>query len=797
MKSSKTQTSMSGVGTVSSLLRPTPSEPQYLFSPSSPAQEQLAPGSPLRGFLIPMAIPLGQPRVDGQVPVPSRVILSDKPAVVTTSVHRAPGPAPKPAPPIDKPNTVLLEVRSEPKRPAPQLQIQVQPSVNIDGVKVAGSAPSPPVLPAPPIQAGARARTCPDKAQQEDQQEHQQEDGFPGSRFLGVADVSQEPELETECLGSPIELNGLPSAPAALYHGPAFPLQPAPPTLHPEQGLGTTQNTLTLEDRLVDWVEQQLMARVISGMFPPPDPTNQSEPAESVTSDIEAAGGDGPFAHAGVPVDSELVRQCVNEVLAEIIAATLHQRQRPGEQDTHTGETAVPTSVPTPVPTPEPSVKERPALKEAPSPVSTPTLSEQPSPAQSPRGSHPPTPQKPASPDLEKAPVDTPTSTPAPSPRRSATPSPTPELQSLRNHPWGEAELPLKEEDPHSEEEELGPQPIVLTVAREEEVDAVIPPPFPDPPKPQRPPSVFKEPPPAPPESLFENGSSSRSSPTLTETEAAARHISEGELLLSSGQMAVIRALEEEGVAPPNPMMSFNSSLHGVQDMDYDPPSEGQVVRRPLVPAHHDPVLSLLARMEQGPASQSQQPQGCWDEESSGEVSEGQRPLLTTLQQRVVTGHSLLPQEPTGQASLEQSPHTTLSSPGQLHSQFTGWEGAPAEGAGLSVIVKTTEEPTQTPDALLFTPPPPPQTDHATHQQEPECPRPRPRPALILVKQSQALPESGAEMSLQASGSGWPISITLPSVQPNDRSPSNQSPSNQSPSISTIEGDSCSASDVF
>lgn len=42
---------------------------------------------------------------------------------------------------------------------------------------------------------------------------------------------------------------------------------------------------------------------------------------------------------------------------------------------------------------------------------------------------------------------------------------------------------------------------------------------------------------------------------------------------------------------------------------DYDPPSEGQVIRAPRHPAHHDPILSLLARMERGFVSQSQQPE--------------------------------------------------------------------------------------------------------------------------------------------------------------------------------------------
>lgn len=53
MKSSKTQTSVPA-------LQPSVPEPHFLFSPSDPAQQQ-QPGSPVQGYLIPMAIPLGKP----------------------------------------------------------------------------------------------------------------------------------------------------------------------------------------------------------------------------------------------------------------------------------------------------------------------------------------------------------------------------------------------------------------------------------------------------------------------------------------------------------------------------------------------------------------------------------------------------------------------------------------------------------------------------------------------------------------------------------------------------------------
>lgn len=57
--------------------------------------------------------------------------------------------------------------------------------------------------------------------------------------------------------------------------------------------------------------------------------------------------------------------------------------------------------------------------------------------------------------------------------------------------------------------------------------------------------------------------------------------------------------------------------------------------------------------------------QRLWDEESIGEVSEGQQPILTEAQER----HSLIPQH---QPTEEQSPHATLSSPGQSQPKHTG-----------------------------------------------------------------------------------------------------------------------------
>ncbi|XP_059374561.1 protein TALPID3-like [Carassius carassius] len=137
-----------------------------------------------------------------------------------------------------------------------------------------------------------------------------------------------------------------------------------------------------------------------------------------------------------------------------------------------------------------------------------------------------------------------------------ATPSPPPANQSpdsasLQNRPWGGPELPLEEEEPHSERQKQPSASVVTSVAQEgDEEKSVIHsfPPLPSKPKTSSPPlpPVSQEPPPAAPLESFSSShsseeSSSSSSVTVTETQMPARHISEGELLLTNSQMEAVR----------------------------------------------------------------------------------------------------------------------------------------------------------------------------------------------------------------------------------------------------------------
>ncbi|XP_041927731.1 protein TALPID3 isoform X3 [Alosa sapidissima] len=845
MKSSKTQTSLEPVPA------PVASEPRFLFTPTGPADQQ-DPASPMQGYLIPMAIPLGQPRVDGRAPQPSRVVISDKPVTVTTSYTPAPAP-PKAAPVPRKPNVVLLEVRSDQaRRPPPRLQVQVQPSVNIDSVSLSSlssaASPSPlpppsslplPLRPLPPDSQTAEGkqplRVEDERREDEKEEEDDDDDVFPGTNFLAVADIAQELDEDAVLPDAPIELEGQATPGAPLYHGPAFPPIPPQPLPLTAPILATIHQRESIENRLVDWVEQQVMARVITEMFArraQGDPTDQPEPAESEASEtgaVASALGLQLFLDDGRPVAPAVLRHYVEETLAEVISSMLGER----EVHAHTAEPAAPSArqqpaapeeavVPTPVPTPEPSVRRSPLSRShTQSPLDTPQASEQSSPEQTPREAEP---QLTAA-EAEQPPVATPTTTPVQSPPRVTTPSPpppAPELASLRNNPWGDAELPLKEEQPHSEKEEPAqPTPVIMSVAREEE--AILPSPPPSPPaKPQTPvpppaaATVVREPsppPPAPASPLSPSSTEESSSGgSLTETEAVARHISEGELLLSYSHIAAARALEEEGLILPNLNASLSSSLLGVQDMDYDPPSEGQVVLRPHPRSQHDPILALLARMDRGPVTQ-QPAERSWEEGSSaGEVSEGQRPLLPAEGESMMSGHSLL--EPS------HTHRVTLTSPGQL-TEAAGEAGLLSTDGGFGASPTGPHTQTSRPGA----PPPPSRASTARAPSPPaglppsleEAPdpfvEPSHRPAPILVRQyEQRAPRdshrpdpyhqnghqdlddffedrvNGEQAGQQEAGAVKVMSVHLPSAPLEENSAS----------ISTVEGDTdSSANDIF
>ncbi|XP_069391310.1 protein TALPID3 isoform X2 [Paralichthys olivaceus] len=590
VKSCKTQTSLTPP------LSPSPERPAHhlIFSSShtlgDPADLTVTPDD-----TVAMAIPLGRRRVDSS----SRCV---------TQHHQEMTSPPTPPPTV----TVAAVVG------APERQSQREEQLN------AGEAP-----PLPPSHAVIETKS---------EEEEDEENTFPGADFLSVADVLQvssalSQEEEESVVGEEaVELEGGPSPAPLMYQGPAFP--PEACSALPAQGqastLDTDQHGDALEERLVEWVEQQLMSRMISEMYrpPPSDPTHNLSTdlleleEQSVTSDIvEAAGGGGLqlFVDSNVSVDSALIRQLVKEVLTETVALMLGERNaldtgsEPGlepatpgpaahQEDTHQVP-LVPTPVPTPPPSPTITINQT-------TPPTTPPLSE------------------PTSLLIEECPQ------PITAAELMVTPTPTPDPAPSTDPPpltWGDAELPLDEERPE-EHLDTKEHALVMTVAEED------PPLFS--------PSVSS---PSPRGPDADPGPASLSS-SVSSSSAALKYISEGEVLIGVQQLT---ATTEDGGA----VCSLSSSLQELHDMDYDPPSEGQV-------RGHGLLLTLLTKMEQGvtPQGERPQPEGSWGRQDPGqeeEVSMGEvRENRTTEPHRTTN--------PTDYSQSMAARRGQSSSPGQI-----------------------------------------------------------------------------------------------------------------------------------
>nr|XP_033807095.1 protein TALPID3 isoform X2 [Geotrypetes seraphini] len=761
------------------LSAPFEQDPHYLFSPNKSSMSGL-----LEGHLIPMAIPLGRSRFDGAAPQPAAVLLTrPQPITVTTSI---PPSAPKPQPTVNKPNVAVIEMKSEKKDP-PKLTVQVLPNVDIDSV-VSESASlnersqSPVNSPPPPPSTETVIQT-PESVQPEEEYAE-----FPGTNLIDVTDIAQDQEKEDEIPEPVLELNGWSEPGSAQYSGLPFPpILPAPQlTTDILDGIITKRETL--ENRLINWVEQEIMVQIINRMYPIQPETlptaDISESEESAASDIvEAAGGGGLqlFVSAGVPVNSDLIRQYVNEALAETITILLSER---GVQK---GAPAprVPESVPnvqatiihTPVVTPQPTPIHSPPPLEEPVLVKTPLLSPQSSEAEF-DGSQQSSPVIGFKIPEVTSPIVTPTPSIVASPPRVDTPSPhafehisekNKMLSPKHVNPWGDTELPLEEENPNSDNEKTPfPRAIVMSVAKEEEAESLISRSSPEPerslvsvlPGPRTPSPV-----PVPSPSSSSSEESTSSTYTVTETDTADRPISEGEVLYSFGQMVVARAVAEEGLAFDQIRDSLSSTLQDTHEMEYDPPSEGQVVKRPHKGYHRDPVLSLMAQLDQAPFAAQEvvcNPESSEDDKSVGELSDGQRPRLTTAAESILVGHSIYMREPSP-AEL-RSIHMT--SPGQFntHPGIDLRDSAASRGpmsiGELEFQPVTAQQPTQ---INAFRSKPPAVEDPSKRHQ---MAIPEPTRSLQVGMEAEILQQAGvpAEPNIRSLPVPGKMTVTLPSV---------------------------------
>ncbi|TWW72382.1 Protein TALPID3 [Takifugu flavidus] len=393
-------------------------------------------------------------------------------------------------------------------------------------------------------------------------------DLFEGNEELdllpeSVCDVVQvDSDEEGPLAEEVVQLDGDPSPPLVQYHGPLFPPQACVGLSDQDQTPITTCSP-ALEKQLLEWVEQQLISRMISEMYQPPPSDPQPDPDPDPDPDPGSDHDDSDQSAHSITSDDILIRQLVEEVLSEHInrmhQASLVNVPEPGlerpkpEPESHREEEPVCTPQPTPPPSPTPQSRTS-------QPLATPPPSE------------------PSSLMTE----DPPQSISAPDP--VITPTPTPELSPVA------ADLPAAP---------LTPPP---PVAEDAEVQLV------EPSTEERRRQQVEEAPPAPENraashcSSTEDSSSSSSSSTVG-TEATYKAVSEGELL---SHVQLGDTMTEEVLC------SFSISL---QDTEFDPPSEGQAGGHDHLLPNLEDSITLIEGSNQGWMMSDQQ-----EDVSVGEV---------------------------------------------------------------------------------------------------------------------------------------------------------------------------------
>ncbi|XP_074146329.1 protein TALPID3 isoform X2 [Sminthopsis crassicaudata] len=879
---------------------PTHQEKQYLFSPS---REMPSVSGTLEGHLIPMAILLGQTQSNSDSMPPAEAII-EKPHLVTVTTSIPPSIQTKQTGP-KKPNTAVIEMTSEEKDPIqtkqtgpkkPNTAVIEMTSEEKDPIQTKQTGPKKPntaaiemtsekkdppqltvqVLPNLDIDTLSNESTDENQASTncieashpketwiqvpELNQPGEDEPKFPGSIFDEVFDVIQDEEKsdDIEDFFEPVlEFNQSAKVTPQHYNGPPFPpvVSVAQPTADILEKV--IEKKEALENSLINWLEQEIMSRLINRMLPfqpqtkvPNVSISESEESETSASDVVEETGGTKFrlvVDAGVPVNSDMINLFVNEALEEIIAIMLGNKEitkdvPPLPANAPANVPYLPTVHHTPVPTPQPTPPQSPpptSLKEPlliKTPEASPCVSE-----------HDIFPVKEQFTQtgtdnlLASTLIITPTVTPAATPPLAGTPTLTLSENSSENlkrpspkfpKPWSSDDLPLDEENPNPIQEELlHPRAIVMSVARDEEPEnLVLPIPSSSPN-----PIIFRSFPlearvPSPvhtPSSDQMTQESSSSYVTTTETETVERPISEGEILFSYGQKMATRDTADGGLCLNNFNDSLSSTLHDAHEMEDDSPSEGQVIiKRPHKEYHQDIFLSLLAKLNHGSLDSQQVVYHSEESENStDELSEGQRPRFPATKESIFMGQYMAQSIPVSTEYLEEKnyhgplPKQFDKTAGEIHENSCASHGPMSLGElDLQQISNLPLQATKVKEITL-------EVAHADLAQEKEKQHQEVQPVdrkpvqarVIRVKNKSEtsfshLRESQGDMdrtriepnsyltSLFAGGEAVSclmsqatlarMSVTLPSVNVDDHS--------HSQSISTIQGDAdSSGADTF
>ncbi|XP_069118021.1 TALPID3 protein-like [Argopecten irradians] len=312
---------------------------QFYFSPASGSfipVADVASAAPIQGQLIPMAVPLGGPRMEGGLA-----------AEVVTSNPASSGPVtstPMSRPQVTASNNVaLVSVPSgeeeEQISPQPELAKQVLPPVDIDTDLSEQSVVR--------SKTGDIHMKSPSKTHYEVTFHDDQQTGATPKDWRNQAtldDLSEDLSPET-APGLALPGYSAPSPPPTPVEIPAF-----PPMVSGADKLAQASDLIAadirrrdlLENKASEWIEHEIMAHIISELYPlkPEKPREMEhvvyEESETSLADdreqsmfmMDAIGRDGlqMFVDMGQPVDSRLVDALVKEVLLEKVTTLLGQR---------------------------------------------------------------------------------------------------------------------------------------------------------------------------------------------------------------------------------------------------------------------------------------------------------------------------------------------------------------------------------------------------------------------------------------------------------------------------------------
>ncbi|XP_005110510.2 TALPID3 protein, partial [Aplysia californica] len=353
---------------------------QFYFSPTRgyiPLQEGAK--APIQGQLVSMAIPLGEPRLEPGVRQSATPIRPASNPVTSTPV------------PVTAARNVAMvsfpveEDQNKTRTREPELAKQVLPPIDIDSISPSSSRRSDIQIRSP--QQGNANVTFLQEVHDDD---------------VDLDKTITEEDSDLDQTGEGIQLPGYEPR-VAEYSGPSFPPktgksgpdwmaggeQMQPPQQISDVMAEDLRRKDVLENNAVYWLEQELMARVLTEVMPiqvaqsaPLEAANiskagsvHSEEASEredslLVADMIGHGGLQLFIDAGQPVDNNLVSALVKEVIQERVNSMLAQRPAEGadavrakeeietvlkEKEREAGTPQIPTPEPTPKTSPIPS----------------------------------------------------------------------------------------------------------------------------------------------------------------------------------------------------------------------------------------------------------------------------------------------------------------------------------------------------------------------------------------------------------------------------------------------------------